>query len=130
MATSKLLKPTNVTIQIPEFTDQPDQRVNSNCIDKAADAINALNDNMAQLIVVKTGTTPNTLNTNAQFITDSSLMGHYVILGYSIYSKSNVWVSASTNIAHIYIDSTGIKMNVANNDLANCNALVMLYKVN
>lgn len=44
MATSKLLKPTNVTIQIPEFTDQPDQRVNSNCLDKEADAINALND--------------------------------------------------------------------------------------
>ena len=44
MATSKLLKPTNVTISIPEFTDQPDQRVNSNCIDKEADAINTLSD--------------------------------------------------------------------------------------
>lgn len=43
MATSKTLTPTNVTIQIPEFTDQPDQRVNSNCIDKEADAINTLN---------------------------------------------------------------------------------------
>ena len=43
MATSKTLTPTNVTIQIPEFTDQPDQRVNSNCLDKEADAINALN---------------------------------------------------------------------------------------
>ena len=39
MATSKTLTPTNVTIQIPAFTDQPDQRVNSNCIDKEADAI-------------------------------------------------------------------------------------------
>lgn len=46
MATSKTLTPTNVTIQIPEFTDQPDQRVNSNCIDKEADAINALNTNI------------------------------------------------------------------------------------
>lgn len=46
MATSKTLTPTNVTIQIPEFTDQPDQRVNSNCIDKEADAINALNGNI------------------------------------------------------------------------------------
>ena len=43
MATSKTLTPTNVTIQIPDFTDSPDQRVNSNCIDKEADAINALN---------------------------------------------------------------------------------------
>ena len=47
MATSKLLKPTNVTISIPEFTDQPDQRVNSNCIDKSADAINTLSEQMA-----------------------------------------------------------------------------------
>lgn len=43
MATSKTLTPTNVTISIPEFTDQPDQRVNSNCIDKLSDAVNALN---------------------------------------------------------------------------------------
>lgn len=50
MATSKTLTPTNVTIQIPEFTDQPDQRVNSNCIDKEADAINALNTQIATLI--------------------------------------------------------------------------------
>ena len=47
MATSKTLSPTGVTIQIPAFTDQPDQRVNSNCIDKEADAINALNDQIA-----------------------------------------------------------------------------------
>lgn len=45
MATSKTLTPTNVVISIPEFTDQPDQRVNSNCLDKEADAINALNTN-------------------------------------------------------------------------------------
>ena len=47
MATSKLLKPTNVTISIPEFTDQPDQRVNSNGLDKEADAINALSEQIA-----------------------------------------------------------------------------------
>ncbi len=46
MATSKTLTPTNETIQIPEFTDQPDQRVNSNCIDKEADAINTLHSNL------------------------------------------------------------------------------------
>lgn len=49
MATSKLLKPTNVTISIPEFTDQPDQRVNSNCIDKEADAINTLSEQIGNL---------------------------------------------------------------------------------
>ena len=49
MATSKLLKPTNVTISIPEFTDQPDQRVNSNCIDKEADAINTLSEQITKV---------------------------------------------------------------------------------
>ena len=49
MATSKTLTPTNVTIQIPAFTDKPDQRLNSNCIDKEADAINALSDQMASV---------------------------------------------------------------------------------
>lgn len=49
MATNKTLNPTGVTIQIPEFTDQPDQRVNSNCIDKEADAINALNTAVANI---------------------------------------------------------------------------------
>ena len=49
MATSKTLTPTNVTIQIPDFTDRPDQRANSNCIDKEADAINALNSQITNL---------------------------------------------------------------------------------
>ena len=43
MATSKTLAPTNVTISIPAMTDQPDASVFSNCVDKEADAINALN---------------------------------------------------------------------------------------
>ena len=43
MATSKTLTPTNETIQIPAMTDAPDASVFSNCIDKEADAINALN---------------------------------------------------------------------------------------
>ena len=54
MATSKTLTPTNVTIQIPEFTDQPDQRVNSNCLDKEADAINALDTDIAKINNVQT----------------------------------------------------------------------------
>lgn len=49
MATSKTLTPTNVTIQIPEFTDRPDQRVTNDCIDKEADAINALNSKITTL---------------------------------------------------------------------------------
>ena len=57
MATSKLLKPTNVTISIPEFTDQPDQRVNSNCIDKEADAINTLSEQLENYYKSPTTTT-------------------------------------------------------------------------
>lgn len=51
MATSKTLTPTNVTIQIPAFADKPDQRLNSDCIDKEADAINALSDQIANIDV-------------------------------------------------------------------------------
>jgi len=43
MATSKTLNPTNVSISIPALGDAPDASVFSNCIDKEADAINALN---------------------------------------------------------------------------------------
>ena len=43
MATSKTLTPTNVTISIPAMTDQPNASVFANCVDKEADAINALN---------------------------------------------------------------------------------------
>ena len=56
MATSKLLKPTNVTISIPEFTDQPDQRVNSNGLDKEADAINALSEQIGKVITLDRNT--------------------------------------------------------------------------
>lgn len=46
MATSKTLAPTNVTISIPAMADAPDASVFSNCVDKEADAINALNSNL------------------------------------------------------------------------------------
>ena len=69
MATSKTLTPTNVTIQIPEFTDQPDQRVNSNCIDKEADAINALNNNIANIVKTVTVTNVTPTSTGAVAIT-------------------------------------------------------------
>lgn len=42
MATSKTLTPTNVTIQIPAMSDAPNASVFANCVDKLADAINAL----------------------------------------------------------------------------------------
>ena len=90
MATSKTLTPTNVTIQIPEFTDQPDQRVNSNCIDKEADAINALNTQIANK--VKAVTLEKTVNSGYFTINISTEIG----TGYSIASINTVYKSGAT----------------------------------
>ena len=49
MATSKTLAPTNVTISIPAMADAPDASVFSNCVDKEADAINALNSHLSPI---------------------------------------------------------------------------------
>ena len=43
MATNKIINPTNVTVQIPEMTDKPNQSTNSNCLDKIIDGVNAVN---------------------------------------------------------------------------------------
>ena len=55
MATSKTLAPTNVTISIPAMTDAPDASVFSNCVDKEADAINALNSQLTYEYEIPTG---------------------------------------------------------------------------
>jgi len=47
MATNKTIQPTNVTVQIPEMTDKPNQATNSNCLDKIIDGVNALNSNLS-----------------------------------------------------------------------------------
>ena len=49
MATTKHLDPTNVDISIPAMTDQPNASVFSNCVDKEADAINALSDQITNV---------------------------------------------------------------------------------
>lgn len=43
MATTKQLTPTGVNMSIPEFTDKPDQRVNSTALGQLADAVNTVN---------------------------------------------------------------------------------------
>ena len=73
MAISKTLTPTNVTIQIPDFTDRPDQRANSNCIDKEADAINALNTQIANLIKT-TNAVSVTTNASGTVVLDTSAL--------------------------------------------------------
>ena len=80
MATSKTLSPTGVTIQIPAFTDQPDQRVNSNCIDKEADAINALNDQIG----MKNTSIKSTSISNTDTITNIDCSSYrYVLVKFS-----------------------------------------------
>ena len=87
MATSKTLAPTNVTISIPAMTDQPDASVFSNCVDKEADAINALNSNINN--IVKTKTQSITLDSSGawgSWATDID-MGGYVLVG----AYPNAW---------------------------------------
>ena len=75
MATSKTLAPTNVTISIPAMTDAPNASVLSNCIDKEADAINALN---SQIKKIQSGqVTDITLAANAQTEVQVSLPTNY-----------------------------------------------------
>lgn len=70
MATSKTLAPTNVTISIPAMTDAPNASVISNCLDKEADAINALN---SQIALLKTATS--LLNESTAFTTSYANTG-------------------------------------------------------
>ena len=53
MATNKTLKPTNQTISIPAMADRPNQSVNSNCIEKLADAVNTIEDRTAGMEVFR-----------------------------------------------------------------------------
>ena len=73
MATSKTLTPTNVTIQIPDMTDAPDQAVNSNCIDKLGDAVNTLNSKLTRIYKKTiTGTTSATGAIDSQINVDNN----------------------------------------------------------
>lgn len=86
MATSKLIKPTNVTVSIPEFTDQPDQRVNSNCIDKTIDGVNSLNDQIGKFEIVDINVTT---NASGSFSTQKSI-SNYILLGVTFNQNSSI----------------------------------------
>ena len=78
MATSKTLTPTNVVIQIPDFTEKPDQRVNSNCIDKIADAVNTLNSKIPKYAIktVEAGSGTTAMKTVTTSINKSTLLSN------------------------------------------------------
>ena len=85
MATNKLIKPTNVTVQIPAFTDQPDQRVNSNCIDKSIDGINTLSDQIANYIKSYNVTMDNTGSlASGATKTVTKLISSFIDSGYTV----------------------------------------------
>ena len=88
MATSKTLAPTNVTISIPAMTDAPNASVISNCIDKEADAINALNSQIVKIL--KTKTISATSDSNSTI--DLALSNAYIV--YSVYTPDMTNVAA------------------------------------
>ena len=108
MATSKTLAPTNVTISIPAMTDQPNASVLANCADKEADAINALNSQIAEFIPTKrmrTGTVSSfTINfpTAGQYIVTSTLNG----IDYNCILLLNVYGNGTVYVAEIYKGSS------------------------
>lgn len=126
MATSKTLTPTNVTISIPAMTDSPDASVFSNCVDKEADAINALNSkitnsNMTTLsadglectYIVRSGFCyvlisgyPTTTD-NITFTLPKAFIGAYVTCGQ--------WASTSNQI-QVFIDTNTTTLTVRNHN--------------
>jgi len=108
MATSKTLTPTNVTIQIPEFTDQPDQRVNSNCIDKEADAINSLNTAIGNLTNAQSVNDTNTAISTGLYKTNSSASntpysGYWAILVNAYGQSDTSQIAVNINTSDIYV---------------------------
>ena len=74
MATNKTLAPTNVTISIPAMTDAPNASVLANCADKEADAINALNSQIAHQLCTVTPATNFTLTGNTKLARSGDVM--------------------------------------------------------
>lgn len=91
MATSKTLAPTNVTISIPAMADAPDASVFSNCVDKEADAINALNSNLANITPMLTGNTASDSNTNNLTFPDGKTKSNFYPICVGFYRNTN-WV--------------------------------------
>ena len=111
MATTKRLTPTGVNMSIPEFTDRPDQRVNSTALGLLADAINTLLS--SDVFALKTGTDIprntdfNTLITPGSYrvrsYSDSATMTNIPIArAGTLYVKNGMLESGANYIQHIY----------------------------
>lgn len=106
MATTKTLTPTNQAITLAAFTEKPDNRTNVTNDDKLADAVNALNSNIADIShlhqYVKTSTSQAssfTFETSDDryvalvFIVDNNMAGKGSL--YVVISKKGVTASAT-----------------------------------
>lgn len=123
MATSKTLAPTNVTISIPAMTDAPDASVFSNCVDKEADAINALNSHFV------TTSASGTTDGNGHLVTNFSRNDYSVI---NANAGGNIvlhWVQAQTDGGKIVLKVVNANTlgNVSN---AQVTVYLLLYKTN
>lgn len=106
MATSKTLAPTNVTISIPAMADAPDASVFSNCVDKEADAINALNSQL-------TPSSSYTLTPNSDYIKAGNVTmrvyGRLVVISTEgILFKTALPSSSTNNNILLFTNPTGI----------------------
>lgn len=104
MATNKTIDVTNVTVQIPGMTDKPNQSVNSNCIDKIIDGLNALNSKLTVKVESVSGTTDSysAINTGVTTLNKHILNAIPTINNYSCEIINN-----SNSIYLRFRDSTG-----------------------
>ena len=117
MATSKTLAPTNVTISIPAMADAPDASVFSNCVDKEADAINALNSQIAGYGSSKIYT----VGANQSITIPMTGFGVWLI--FRSYAPNIVFVKANGDVESAVGNATHISVSVSNNILTVTNLL-------
>ena len=97
MATSKTLTPTNVTISIPAMTDRPNQSVNSNCIDKLADAVNDVHSKKA----IRTWTGWNTT-------IESDITGATALVSINSNLLAVLWIPSTSDISVLVMSEDAV----------------------
>lgn len=107
MATNKTINPTNQTVSIPAFTDQPDARVFSNGIDKSIDGINKnytdIGKIQSSLAIVATGNTHVAINAG-QYV---YVKGHSTLNDGLYIASSNIAANATLSSSNLTADSSG-----------------------
>lgn len=107
MATNKTINPTNQTVSIPAFTDQPDIRVITNDIDKTIDGVNtnytAINNVQDGLAIVANGNTHAAI-TSGQFV----YVKNHSTLNDGLYvASANIAANATLSSSNLTADAKG-----------------------